>query len=48
MDSAGIVAITGIISSIISLIEKLDPTLAQNKVLEDLQKAISTLQSLGL
>ena len=36
------------LNSIISLLTTLDPALAQNKVVVDLQAAIATLQSLGI
>ena len=48
MDKASIDVIICIINSIIKLVESLDPAIAQNKVVVDLQKAIETIQALGL
>jgi hypothetical protein len=48
MNKAEIDIIIMSLNSIISLLTTLDPALAQNKVVADLQAAISTLQALGI
>ncbi len=36
------------LNSVISLVTALDPALAQNKVVQDIQAAITALQALGI
>ena len=48
MNKVEIDMIIGVLTSVISLLTSIDPALGQNKIVMDIQAAISALQSLGL
>jgi hypothetical protein len=48
MNKAEIDIVIGILKSIITLVEVVDPQAAQNKVVIEVQNVINTLQALGL
>jgi hypothetical protein len=38
----------GVLNSILAMLEGIDPNLAQNKIVMDIQSAIKSLQAIGL
>lgn len=48
MDKVTIDLIIGVLQSVIKIVESVDPAAAQNKVVIDVEKAISVIKGIGL